>query len=293
MKSNGQHIENNKLIEKLIEERAAKFSVSNRKSKEIVWRELSAKLDDKSENSTIKGNGIHIAFKIAAAAVIIISIGVSFLFSDSKISTHYAETKMIYLPDGSSVFLQADSKISFNEKRWNTERDVKLEGEAYFSVKKGSTFTVKTKNGNIKVLGTRFNVLSRAKSFVVACVSGKVRVNIKNRSKSKILTKGLQTLKDKSGELMEPFFVNQEQIINRQEGQFYFEQADLNLVFEEFERQFDIDIEYTEVKSRKFTGYFSNNDVETALKMICKPMSLDYQIDDGLVVINDLAKSNQ
>ena len=292
MKSNKQHIKNNKSIENLILERSSNYAVPKGKDKQSVWEDLSAKIVDKSKISTKRGNSIRIMHKVAAAAIIIFSISIAYLYSDTNYSTKNAETKAVYLPDGSNVFLQPDSKISFNEKQWKTKREIKLNGEAYFSVKKGSTFTVKTENGNIEVLGTRFNVLSRENTFAVACVSGKVSVNLKNTSKSKILTQGKFTQKTGYGQLSGPFFINIEQIIKRQKGEFYFEQTNLNRVFEEFERQFDVNIKYTEVESRKFTGYFSNNDLENALKMVCKPMGLYYEIDNNLIVIKDLDKSN-
>ncbi|RLD67645.1 MAG: hypothetical protein DRI95_04495 [Bacteroidetes bacterium] len=293
LKSNKQHIENSKSIENLIEEKCSNYSVPNGKDKESVWGELSVKLVEKSKILTKRSKDFSIIYKVAAAAIILVLSSITYLYSDTSYSTKYAEIKMVNLPDGSSVFLQADSRISLNEKQWETNREIKLVGEAYFSVKKGSTFTVETGNGNIKVLGTRFNVVSRGNTFEVGCVSGKVSVNLKNSLKSKILTKGMQTWQTLSGQLSEPVSVNVEHIINRQKGEFYFEQADLSLVFEELERQFDVKVKYTGIKNRKFTGYFSNKDIETALKMVCNPMNLDYEINNRLIIIKGLAKSNQ
>lgn len=293
MKKNNKHIKNEKSIEKLILEQSSNYAVPKGKDKESVWEGLSGKLADKSNFSIKGGNNLRIMYKVAAASIIIILSSISYFYSDSKILTKNAETREVYLPDGSYVFLYAGSKITFNKNQWKSKREIKLKGEAFFSVKKGSTFTVNTENGNIQVLGTKFNVISRGKIFEVGCVSGKVRVNLINLKKSKILTQGEFTQKTASGKLTEPSFTNIEQIIKRQKGEFYFKQADLTRVFEEFERQFDVDIKYKELKNRKFTGYFSNNDIEKALKMVCKPMGLDYEINNKLIIIKNLAKSNQ
>ena len=293
MKKNNGHIKNNKSIEKLILEYSSNYTVPKGKGKDAVWENLSEILSNDSKDSIKRGNNLRVIYKVAAAAVIILLSSIAYYYSDSNLSTQNAENRVVYLPDSTYVFLQPGSKLSFNESQWDSKREVKLNGEAYFSVKKGSTFTVETATGNIQVLSTRFNVISRGKTFEVGCVSGKVKVNLKSQTKSKILTKGLLTRKNEHGYLSEPLKVQPERIINRQKGVFYFKEADLTSVFEEIERQFDVDIIYEKIKNRKFTGYFSNNDTETAFKMVCKPMGLDYEINNKLVIIKNLAKSNK
>ena len=59
-------------------------------------------------------------------------------------------------------------------------RDVNLNGEAFFEVKKGVPFTVNTANGNVSVLGTSFYVTSRNELLDVKCFTGKVKVNSNN-----------------------------------------------------------------------------------------------------------------
>jgi ferric-dicitrate binding protein FerR (iron transport regulator) len=66
---------------------------------------------------------------------------------------------LITLPDSSSIWLNAASKISYNREFGITNRDIVLEGEAFFDVqKKNLPFTVKTTAYSITVLGTAFNV---------------------------------------------------------------------------------------------------------------------------------------
>lgn len=81
-----------------------------------------------------------------------------------------------YLPDGSHVWLNADSRLSY---KTSSPRSVTLQGEAFFDVTRdGSDFTVKTKDLDIKVLGTRFNVRSNPLfgQDQVSLLSGKVEV---------------------------------------------------------------------------------------------------------------------
>jgi len=63
------------------------------------------------------------------------------------------------------VVLNSKSTISFNKTDWKNNRQLTLDGEAYFKVEKGSTFTVNTNNGSVTVLGTQFNVNSTRRFF--------------------------------------------------------------------------------------------------------------------------------
>ena len=82
------------------------------------------------------------------------------------------------MPDGSSVNLNAGSELEYTSFNWKKNRVLSLGGEAFFKVKKGKTFTVITKEGNVKVLGTQFKVKSREKLYEVTCFEGKVQVVI-------------------------------------------------------------------------------------------------------------------
>ncbi len=279
--------DNHKELEKKILEHSANYSVPAKKSKEAIWAELSKKIENKEAG---RKNSMSFLFKVAAVAVILISGSLYFWFQDTKVETNFAQIKEITLPGGSHVLLQAGSEISFNERTWSKKRMVHLNGEAYFSVKKGSKFQVISKNGKVQVLGTKFNVISRNEHFEVACVTGKVSVQLENKETKEILTKGLYT-KKVNNTLLKPVPVDIKLITERQKGKFAFNKANLSDVFAEIERQFDVKIEYSGKRDRLFTGYFSNKDLDKALQMVCIPMELDYQIKNKLVILNDLAES--
>ena len=97
---------------------------------------------------------------LSIAASILIIFGCYFAFNplDTRYETSYAEQKTIKLPDGSEVVLNAKSVVNFTQKDWDTNRSIQLKGEAFFKVKKGSTFRVQTPKGQVTVLGTKFNV---------------------------------------------------------------------------------------------------------------------------------------
>lgn len=101
----------------------------------------------------------------------------------AKEKTGYGEMKTIVLPDSSIVILNSNSALTIPEQ-WTeaTDRQVWLEGEAYFQVKKQPAkvkeFVVHTRQVDVEVLGTRFNVNTRRERAVVSLEEGKVRLSV-------------------------------------------------------------------------------------------------------------------
>ncbi|MFK7981564.1 MAG: FecR family protein [Saprospiraceae bacterium] len=124
---------------------------------------------------------------IAATILFVLSIGVwQFFLAPTtamiELTTNYGELKTQLLPDGSKIILNANSRLTFKE-HWtrNKPREVQLQGEAFFEIKKKSTeeqFIVQTDKGKIQVLGTSFNVKQRAATFEVALLEGAVALSI-------------------------------------------------------------------------------------------------------------------
>ena len=106
-------------------------------------------------------------------------------------SSHEIETKngsrskMTELPDGSKVWLNAGSKLTYDNSFNNTIREVKLTGEAYFDVVKNASkpFIVNTASAKVKVLGTTFNVrcYPEDNKIETSLIHGRVEVTLKKR----------------------------------------------------------------------------------------------------------------
>lgn len=107
-------------------------------------------------------------------------------------ATGFGEREMILLPDGSSVELNANSTMSWdNEWEKTGVRQVRLTGEAFFEVThldQNQKFRVSTPDLNIEVLGTSFNVLNRNTNTEVFLREGKVKLGFEgNRSRADTL----------------------------------------------------------------------------------------------------------
>ena len=259
--------------------RSSRLKVPDTVTKEEAWQKLSVKLTEAPKNARVVKLNRWIPVSIAAS--LLLTMIAFFMFSKTTVSTQLAETKVYILPDGSEVVLNADSKLSFRRLGWSDERIVSLEGEAFFNVTKGSTFIVNNEKGTITVLGTSFNVNARASSFEVSCFSGKV--NVASGAKEVILTKGLLTKLESNGITnAKPF---DQQKTTWRNGDFYFEGQPLSTVINELERQFNVEIIFSGDGSRLYTGYFSNKNLDEALELVFKPMSLNFHQENNKITV--------
>ena len=112
---------------------------------------------------------------------------------NNTVSTKMGDKASINLPDGSKVWLNGDSKITYVGDFGNQTREVYLSGEAFFDVAKDKTkpFIIHTRTINLKVLGTAFNVRSydNEKETETALVHGSVEVTLLNSPDKKIVLK--------------------------------------------------------------------------------------------------------
>ncbi|GEC77357.1 FecR family protein [Flavobacterium aquatile] len=245
-----------------------------------------AKIQHKIESKKTKKQPkiLHLWKYVTVAASLLLFFGLyqTFYFSN-KVATDFGSTESITLNDNSKVTLNAKSELSYpNFFLWN--RSLKLEGEAFFEVQKGSKFTVETSLGKITVLGTKFNATSFDDFFEVVCYEGKVKVE--NKDKTTILTQG-ETVR-----VYQNSYSNHPQK-NAQKpewilGESSFKNVPIRYVLDKFEMQFNIKVDYPKtIENIKFTGSFSNKNMDTAIKTICIPLHLKYVINKQTISLSE------
>ncbi len=221
---------------------------------------------------------------LRVAAVIAVLLAGSFFYLSTlneSFTTDYAENKTISLPDTSEVILNAKSELSFSEKKWDENRNVDLKGEAYFKVAKGKKFTVKTTQGLVTVLGTQFNVETRENYFEVTCFEGLVSVTINGKETklpagNSILTIDGNTTMLKATVNGAPSWLSKESS---------FKSIPLHYVMDELERQYNIEVATEDIDTAQlFTGTFSNDNLELALKSISVPLQIKFNLDGNKVL---------
>lgn len=124
---------------------------------------------------------------VGMAAALLLALGlITWLWLDQgwqTISTDFAERREVLLPDGTRAILNAHSSLRY-KKNWDAveDREVQLEGEAFFEVTKkpvtGQKFRVHTPDLTVEVLGTVFNVNSRQTQTSVFLEEGKIALTL-------------------------------------------------------------------------------------------------------------------
>ncbi len=219
----------------------------------------------------------------SAAAVVLALIALrTVFFQDVTIRTKMAQTQVITLPDHSVVTLNADSSLEYDKNSFLERRELYLKGEAFFDVHKGSSFTVTTKNGEITVLGTAFDVYARDRTLEVQCFEGKVHV--KNEANEVILTPGKGTRSNQNERL---------DIVNVSyskpdwlDGKSSFFEVPLERVIKELERQYNIKIHTGDIDvNRVFTGFFKHTNLKVALSTSFDPMNISYTFEGDRIIV--------
>lgn len=221
------------------------------------------------------------------AAVIAILLAGSFLYLSNlneTISTEYAENKNITLPDTSEVILNAESELAYSEKKWETNRNVKLKGEAYFKVAKGKKFTVATTQGMVTVLGTQFNVETRDNYFEVTCFEGLVSVSFNGKETKLPAGNSFLAINGKSAMNKATIDGKPSWLTNESS----FRSIPLRYVMDELQRQFNINVSTENIDvTQLYTGSFSNENLELALKSISVPLQIKFKLEGNKVLFYD------
>ncbi len=222
---------------------------------------------------------------LTVAACLILSFGIyHFFIASNTVVTDFGTNTTILLSDHSKVVLNSKSKLCYSNY-FKYKRTLQLEGEAFFEVQKGSPFIVETPLGKVKVLGTKFNVISFRDFFEVVCYEGKVKVT--KGSKSIVLTHGESvrfyddTIENwADGTSRKPSWLT---------GESAFRNVPMQYVFDQFENQYHIAVSYPKhIGNVKFTGAFTHNNLDVALKAICIPLHLKYAQDgSGKILITE------
>ena len=185
--------------ESLLWDLCSKIEQPKISSKKEVWMRLEQQIDISSEPEKIKNISISnfrwIGYPRFVGAFLLIALTylpITKIMNTVNINSDLGiREKVISLSDGSKIYLNAGSKLSYSKDYDSESRKVSLNGEAYFDVKKGiNPFIISTEYAEITVLGTKFNVRSRDDGFEVGVNEGVVKVH--NDLQSMELSQGEQ-----------------------------------------------------------------------------------------------------
>lgn len=233
------------------------------------------------ETKTIRMRPI---FRYAVAAcVTAIAVTAYFLLQSplTEISTSPGQQEIVMLPDGSEVKMNGTSALVFNEKTWAENRAVKISGEAFFQVKKGSSFVVNTDYGSVTVLGTSFNVKTRNQKLEVICFTGKVNVASTNADRDLLPGDGVRVEQGsvtsswkKDMGAAQPSWLNGLTVFE--------EEVPLREAVDELVNVFGIEIlDFNVADTMKYRGAFPHVSAASAVDLVLEPLDIRYEFDSA------------
>jgi transmembrane sensor len=193
----------------------------------------------------------------------------------NTIATPAGGQYQVVLPDGTHVWLNAASSLTYATSLANLkERKVELNGEAYFEVARQEKdqvkkpFIVKSRNQEVEVLGTHFNISSYEQETLTATtlLEGRVKVSRQNAFEETI-SPGEQSLVGKGIAIAK---VDTSTAVAWKNGLFRFENANIYTVMNQFSRWYNFDVKYEgKIPTNKFNGeIYRNLNASKALKIL-------------------------
>lgn len=195
----------------------------------------------------------------------------------------------ITLPDGTNVWLNANSSISYPTAFSGKERKVSITGEAYFEVagEAEQPFTVKVNEMDVMVLGTHFNINAYAdeSSIKTTLLEGAVLIRTENGIKH--LLPGQQSRVTPAGdEILGIDRVDGSNAIAWKNGYFSFEEADIPTVMRQLSRWYNIEVKYSgNIPAETFTGEIGRGLTQEQLLKVLSRARINFKVEEGRRII--------
>lgn len=264
-----------------------------------AWNNVFNRIKEDGEELKAGPAGISIfrftLLKIAAVALLILGLGSTAIYLSNSGYLHKQmiaytgddqKNLQVDLPDGSKVFLNRNTKLSYRAKFGTKKREVKLTGEAFFEISRDSLkpFIIKTDKARVKVLGTSFNVItSNTDSAVEVYVkTGKVMLADNSGSLSLIIDpEYIGTIDSKTNEKVlnkDPNYLSWKTNLLVYDGQ------KLDVVFKDLKRVYNMEIIVDDpaILENTWTSPIDNQPQDTIIRLICASFNLRY-VKDGNV----------
>lgn len=235
------------------------------------------------------------------AAIVVLTLALNYVYQNYLAGTGDAITQSITvpagqrvslrLPDGTNVWLNARTTLTYPANFHRKRRVLELDGEAYFEVAPDARrpFIVQSKTGKVEALGTSFNMeaYSVSDEFEVTLMEGKVKVSLhEENSESIILSPDKKAYRQDGSLLVE--HVSDYTPYRWREGLICFKQASFASIMKEFEKYYGVEIHIRndKVLPYYYTGKFRHTDgVDYALRVLQRDISFSYDRDDEQQVI--------
>ena len=201
----------------------------------------------------------------------------------------------LILSDGTKVWLNSESKLTYPVSFSGAERQVEISGEAYFSVTHNAQQPFRVNAGGITVedIGTEFNVNAYTDEDGVKAtlVEGSARVT--QEGKSVVLAPSQQAVAKDNQPITMVNDVNVDEVVAWKNEKFVFNSADIKEVMRQLARWYDVDVEYKDDISNHFTGIISRNvNASEVFTMLERTGAVYFEIEGNKMIVKKAKPAN-
>lgn len=242
-----------------------------------------------------KGNQFNFkTISIAASILVLMSISLAYsVLNGDKTTTITAlkgERKEILLADGSNVFLNSNSSISYKDN-FTDKRNIFLKGEAFFKVARDiyKPFTVTSNNTKTQVLGTSFNINSNnTNKTIVSVNTGKVLVCSKTTPENKVVLTKNQQVEFSNNTPSKVSNNNSDDLMAWAKNVIVLNNETLENTAKILENWYDVSIDFNakNIKTETITGKFNNETLKNVMQSIAilKNLKIDYLTPNQITI---------
>jgi ferric-dicitrate binding protein FerR (iron transport regulator) len=273
-----------------------------------LFAKIWAKIEINKIQEKPKIKYLYTAIGIAAALVIGLFIGIYVTSLNSKTDPVYyaahspkGSVSEMILPDGSVIFLNADSKIRYSIEGEKGIREVFLTGEAWFDVAKNNKkpFVVHTPFYDVNVTGTQFNVKAYETDKEVSTTLEEGQVIIQSSENYKlaevvVLKPGEQMVLNTETNAASIKTVNTKWFTSWKDNKLIFVNMNMKELIVLLERKYgvEIDVKSNEILKLHFDGTIKNETISEILEIMKKTLPIDYKIaGQKIEITNKKAKT--
>ncbi len=292
----------------------SRFAEEDKHNTVIYWKELREMNKEKEINvdqawdklySRLKDNGLiseepavrrrfftPALYRVAAALLLLLGIGSALLYMNNKdlfgskivvATTEDQKNLEVTLPDGSIIFLNRNTQVTYSRNFGERERSVALTGEAWFDVARDESkpFTVDAGKAMVRVLGTSFNVRTSDQDSPVEVFVRTGQVMVTGTDENEVLVLDPGYIGTVYPDRAERSVNTDPNYLSWNTGLLVYDGQTLDIVFRDLKKVYNMDIvaDDPEILSHTWTSPIDNQPQETIIRLICASFNLGYAKD--------------
>lgn len=269
-----------------------------------LFRQIQAKIQPHAQTGAIRRRRFYTAImRVAATLLLMLATGLSiYLYTvrqltmpDMVVAVEKGQKATVTLPDGSKVWVNSDSRLTYGRRFNAKERILQLEGEAYFEVTpdKERPFIVETNHLSVEAVGTSFDVKNYVEEDHISTVLMTGKVKVESRKDCMLLEPNEKiTFNKATGSMRKSTIENAGGYADWKFNLLSFQAETFEQIVHTLQRYYNTRIvfESESLKKYRFTGSIGNTSLESVLQILSLTSPLTYEIRDSVILLRENVK---